>query len=248
MTTSRLDRILAPEVSLALSGSAPGWPLVLYFHHVSPVLDTYTSVTPEAFALGLGTVLDVYGRALDPAVLDDLPPAPPDEPTVLVTFDDGHRDTLDHAVPILDRFGVKAVFFPITGLADAEPYHDRCLNWTELGELRAAGHVIGAHTVTHRKLPELDTDEQRHEVVESLDAVRERLGVDSPPLAYPYGLLPTAPVVPARTLAFGTVKASARPWTEAPHEIRRTYLPVGHEELWPFLCREWRSQWSRPSP
>ena len=35
------------------AGSAPGWPLVLYFHHVHPVIDHYTNVRPDQFARGL---------------------------------------------------------------------------------------------------------------------------------------------------------------------------------------------------
>ncbi|MGV9308920.1 polysaccharide deacetylase family protein [Nonomuraea sp. NPDC003727] len=239
---------LPAEVELAMAGSAPGWPLVLYFHHVHPALEHYTSVTPQAFAHALETLLDEYGRPLDPGALSDLR-ALPAEPRFLITFDDGHRDTLEYALPILDRFGVKAVFFVITGPAGAEPYyHHGLLSWAELGGLRTAGHLIGAHTVTHRRLPELGADEQRHEITESLAVIRDRLAVASPPLAYPYGLVPSVPAVPSRTLAFGTVKAAPLPWLAAPHAIRRTYLPVGHHRLWPALCREWRDQWTRPSP
>ncbi|WP_084963700.1 polysaccharide deacetylase family protein [Thermoactinospora rubra] len=230
------------QVARAVQGSAPGWPLVLYFHHVHPDLDHYTSLTPRAFAHGLETVLEHVGPALDPAELDG---PPPDRPTVLITFDDGHRDTLDHAVPILDELGVKALFFVIAERADAG---GDALTWAELADLRRAGHRIGSHTLTHRKLPELPPDEQRREITGSLAVLEDRLGVQAPPLAYPYGLPPTAPVVPPHTLAFGTVKADPVPWTRAPHAIRRTYLPVGHEPSWPALCRDWRHQWSRPSP
>src|SRR4051812_35195470 len=40
-----------PEV-----GAAPGWPVVLYFHHVRPDLRHYTSVTPSAFDRALAQV------------------------------------------------------------------------------------------------------------------------------------------------------------------------------------------------
>ncbi|MDF5757684.1 polysaccharide deacetylase family protein [Spongiactinospora sp. TRM90649] len=233
------------EMSFAVTGSAPGWPLVLYFHHVHPELDHYTSLTPRAFAEGLATVFDLYGPPLDPAALDGPPPG---EPTVLITFDDGHRDTLEHAVPVLDRYGARAVFFAITGRAGDPAHRDAALTWPELAALGAAGHRIGAHTTTHRKLPELTAAEQAAEIGGSLGEVAERLGGPAPPLAYPYGLPPTASgVVPSGSLAFGTVKAAPLPWATAPHLIRRTCLPVGHERHWPSLCREWRDQWSRPS-
>jgi peptidoglycan/xylan/chitin deacetylase (PgdA/CDA1 family) len=220
----------------------PGWPLVLYFHHVHPTLDHYTSLTPGAFERGLETVLAEYGPALDPADVSD-GMCPPAEPRVLITFDDGHRDNLEHALPVLDRLGVRALFFVITGLVD----EGRSMTWAELADLAAAGHRVGSHTVTHRRLPELSPPEQRAEIADSLAAVRDRLGEPVPPLAYPYGLRPTAEeAVPEGTLAFGTVKAPPRPWPG--RDIRRTYLPTGREELWPRLCREWRQQWWHPSP
>ncbi|MFB4306218.1 polysaccharide deacetylase family protein [Actinomadura sp. GTD37] len=234
-----------PDVRAALRGAAPGWPLVLYFHHVHPALDHYTSLTPAAFERGLETVLTEYGPALDPAdVRDGM--RPPAGPRVLITFDDGHRDTLRYAVPVLDRLGVKALFFVITGLADGAP--DRSLTWDELAHLAADGHRVGSHTVTHRKLPELSPLAQRAEIAASLAAVRDRLGDPAPPLAHPYGLRPAPGAVPDAVQAFGTVKAAPRPWTAAPHDIRRTYLPTGREPLWARLCREWRQQWPPPSP
>lgn len=234
-----------PDVGLAAAGPAPGWPLTLYFHHVHPTLDHYTSLTPGAFEHGLETVLTEYGPALDPAdVRDGM--RPPAAPRVLITFDDGHRDNLEHALPVLDRLGVRALFFAITGLADA--VCGPSMTWAELADLTTGGHRVGSHTVTHRKLPELSPVEQRAEIADSLAAVRSRLGEPDPPLAYPYGLRPTTEAVPDGVLAFGTVKAAPRPWAAARQDIRRTYLPTGREELWPRLCRDWRQQWQHPSP
>ncbi|GAA2127408.1 polysaccharide deacetylase family protein [Actinomadura napierensis] len=236
---------MPPDVRQAAAGAAPGWPLVLYFHHVHPTLDHYTSLTPGAFERGLETVLAEYGPALDPAdVRADIDP--PAGPRVLITFDDGHRDTLEHALPVLDRLGVRALFFVITGLADTAP--DRSMTWDEVAGLVADGHRAGSHTVTHRKLPGLGPEEQRAEIAGSLAALRDRLGDPAPPLAHPYGLRPAAGAVPDGVLAFGTVKAPPLPWTAAPHDVRRTYLPVGREESWPRLCRDWRRQWWHPSP
>lgn len=237
--------LLPDDVRTAVEGSAPGWPLVLYFHHVHPTLEHYTSLTPAAFEHGLETVLDSYGPALDPADVK-VGMAPPTEPKVLVTFDDGHRDNLEHALPILERLGVRALFFVITDLVEHAP--DTSMTWDELDRLRAAGHRVGSHTTTHRKLPELSPAAQAAEITESLTAVSARTGDLAPPLAYPYGLRPTVTAVPGSTFAFGTVKAAPLPWTTASHDIRRTYLPVGREQLWSRLCAEWRQQWWPPSP
>lgn len=40
--------------------SVRGWPLVLYFHHVSTTVHHYTALTPRQFALGLDMVLEHF--------------------------------------------------------------------------------------------------------------------------------------------------------------------------------------------
>jgi peptidoglycan/xylan/chitin deacetylase (PgdA/CDA1 family) len=56
---------------------------------------------------------------------------------VLITFDDGHRDVLDVAMPMLRERGLPAVAFVVAGLLDTETPHW----WTEVKDLvRAGGH------------------------------------------------------------------------------------------------------------
>lgn len=241
---------LAPDV-----GSAPGWPLVLYFHHVHPSLEHYTSLTPESFARGLETVLEHVGEPLAPDVIMADRSALPDRPTVLFTFDDGYRDVLDYALPILDAFGIRALFFLIsdrstapTPVPSSQPW-DAYLGWEDARELERAGHLVGAHSRTHMKLTELDADAQSAEIDGSLASVATELARPGPVhFAYPYGLVPPEPRLPTGSLGFGTVKAPPVAWSADPRRIRRTYLPTLQEEEWKALCRRWRTQWWETSP
>jgi len=54
---------------------------------------------------------------------------------VLVTFDDGHRDVLEVAMPMLRERGIPAVAFAVAGLIDTRSPHW----WTEVKELVRAG-------------------------------------------------------------------------------------------------------------
>ncbi|MCW2640542.1 MAG: polysaccharide deacetylase family protein [Dactylosporangium sp.] len=232
-------------------GSAPGWPLVVYFHHVHPHIDHYTNVTPDSFARGLDILLRHFEPA-DPLLLRG--PAtrfsPPDRPTVLITFDDGYRDLLEHAVPLLDARGVKAVFFVCTRLLvqrSADPRADY-LDWDECARLRDAGHLVASHGLTHTPLDRLTPAQARDEVVDSLGELRERLGLDSAVYAYPYGIETPVPAYVeglGPLLAFGSVKARSRPWTEAPLSVRRTYLPSGGDSGWDGLVRGWHTGWEQ---
>src|ERR1700704_5755594 len=99
------------------TGSYPGWPFVLYFHHVHPGIDHYTSLTPDSFVRGLDVVLRHFTPA-DPQALrsPDGRFAVADRPPALFTFDDGYRDLLDHAVEPMAERGIKAIFFVCTRL------------------------------------------------------------------------------------------------------------------------------------
>ncbi|MCZ7456179.1 polysaccharide deacetylase family protein [Streptomyces sp. WMMC940] len=233
-------------------GSAPGWPLVLYFHHVHPEVRHYTALTPADFAHGLERVLEDF-RPYDPSsLLADGGPVRPDRPTVLVTFDDGYRDNAVHARPVLDRLGVRAVFFVCTGLLgkrSTEPRRDH-LSHRECDRLAADGHLIAAHTRTHPHLDRIPADRAREETLASLADIGDRYGPGPARLfAYPYGGIP-APfaALPADVLAFGTVRSPAAPWTSRPHAVRRTYLPSGATGQWDGLVSHWRDQWETGAP
>ena len=234
-------------------GSAPGWPIVLYFHHVNETVRHYTAIRSESFRRGLAILLETVGPALEPASVRH-GVAPPDEPRFLITFDDGYRDNITTAAPILAEFGVRMLLFCVTDALDtasdadrqpreAMPPREDFLSWDEARDLSAAGHLISAHTRTHRRLIDLDHDQAFGEVTESLKAVRFRTGCRAETFAYPYGLVPRPSVLPEGVLGFGTVKSAPAPWEASPREIRRTYLPADEEETWQHLATGWRQQW-----
>lgn len=234
-------------------GGAPGWPLVLYFHHVHPRVDHYTALTEDAFRRALDTVLTHFGPALDPALVGPRI-VPPDTPTVLFTFDDGYRDNLTRAVPLLTEFGVGAVLFCVTDRIDeASSLTDGVrarlaprrtyLDWAETDRMAGLGHTVGAHTRTHPHLTELTRAQAEQEVAGSFDRITAVLGRYPRSFAYPYGEVAHSSVLPDSVLGFGTVKSPARPWDSAPHEIRRTYLPTDLPETWVSLAEDWKRQW-----
>jgi peptidoglycan/xylan/chitin deacetylase (PgdA/CDA1 family) len=90
---------------------------------------------------------------------------------------------------ILDDLGYRANLFVNTGVLD-EMYRSplpprderRFMTWEELGELRAAGWHIGAHTVTHPDLSRLSQvdptgDRLRAELEQNDETLEARLGV-----------------------------------------------------------------------
>jgi len=236
-----------PTAHQPAGGGAPGWPVVLYFHHVNAAVRHYTALSPRDFGTALELLLDSFDPYRPADLLAPGGPVRPDRPTVLVTFDDGYRDNFTQARPILDRFGVKAVFFAVTGKLGTRgdgPREDY-LDWEQCDELAAQGHLVAAHTRSHPHLDRVPAAEAARETTESLADIAARYGAGPGRLfAYPYGGVPDQPAVPADVLAFGTVRSAAAPWTSAPQAIRRTYLPVGQLDAWPTLISYWRQLWA----
>lgn len=138
--------------------------------------------------VSLDAVLDhVAGRA----------PLPPR--AVLITFDDGYRDNLENAMPVLQRYGYPGVVFvPIGFLDDARPlpHEERLagrsllnptLHWDELPELEAGGLRVESHGIGHRPLADLEIDEAAREITLSKLRLEERLGRPIRAFAYVKG-------------------------------------------------------------
>jgi peptidoglycan/xylan/chitin deacetylase (PgdA/CDA1 family) len=118
-----------------------------------------------------------------------------------VTFDDGFRNQLEHAVPLLADAGITACFFLVTDLvgaagAVAETFcRDRLhlpaavepLSWDEAAELVRLGHEVGSHTRSHPNLAALDPDGLREELQGSRDELERRLGAPVAHFSAPYG-------------------------------------------------------------
>ena len=106
----------------------------------------------------------------------------------------GYRDLVD-AVPVLQARGAGALAFAVSGLVGGDNAWDRhhggppltLLDADGLRRLREHGIEVGAHSRTHRLLPQLPEEEIEEEVAGSV-ADLESLGlVPVRYFAYPYG-------------------------------------------------------------
>src|SRR4029077_19417069 len=74
---------------------------------------------------------------------------------VAITFDDGYRDVLWNASPVLRRLHMPATEYVITDRISGGDVS--FLTWPQLRRLERAGIAIGSHTVTHADLTTLSS-------------------------------------------------------------------------------------------
>jgi putative peptidoglycan lipid II flippase len=111
-----------------------------------------------------------------------------------LTFDDGYRDFLTSALPILERYGFTATLFIVAGLLGGENEWDDglrlpLLDKDELREIRARGIEIGSHGLSHVRLAGLDQATLRREVQDSRELLCSLLGEPVDGFCYPFGSL-----------------------------------------------------------
>jgi peptidoglycan/xylan/chitin deacetylase (PgdA/CDA1 family) len=163
---------------------------VLMYHKVNDLWPNPTTVPTAVFAEQLELLGELgYVPVSLEAVRDHyVAGAPLPEGAVLITFDDGYRDNLENALPLLQRHGYPAVIFAPIGyleggrpLPHEEPLRvlgvvNETLDWGELAELEAGGIRIESHGIGHRPLSELEPAEALREIAVSKIRLEERLG------------------------------------------------------------------------
>lgn len=185
---------------------------VLEYHRVSPMIRDFDvhSIFPHEFQWQMEWL---HKRGYQVVSLDeivnDMQMGSVSGKKVALTFDDGHKDNIYHAYPILKAFGIRATVFVISEYVGRKGWLDKkgilndvrlpdcqwweLLDWDELHSMKDA-FDIGVHGLTHRSLPSLPELEARAELIQSRDVIEKCLGVKPTFYCYPFGEMSTAAV------------------------------------------------------
>jgi glycosyltransferase involved in cell wall biosynthesis len=116
---------------------------------------------------------------------------------IILTFDGGHQDIYDEAIPLLQEFGMKAVVFVRAESAAAPGTRDDgsgdprvpLMNERNILELHQNGFEIGSNTLTRPRLTTLSREEAWDEISRSRMKLEIMLNARVHTFAYPHGLL-----------------------------------------------------------
>jgi peptidoglycan/xylan/chitin deacetylase (PgdA/CDA1 family) len=103
--------------------------------------------------------------------------------TIALTFDDGTRDFLTAALPVLQEFALPATLYVSPLRVGKEGF----LDWAELRQVQKAGIAIESHGLDHRSLGGLNSEELWRQVDQSRRMIEDRLSHSVTSIAYPYG-------------------------------------------------------------
>jgi peptidoglycan/xylan/chitin deacetylase (PgdA/CDA1 family) len=164
------------------------------------------------------------GERLSKRALEGLPASRP----IFITFDDGFRDVVQHALPVLQDCNFRAIQFLVADLIgqtsswqqESGERPGALMDKSEIKTWLAAGHAIGSHTLRHPFLTRVSQTDAREEIAASKKKLEDLFGVAVDHFCYPYGdynpvvrsLVKQAEYKTACTTAFGVNDGSSDPF------------------------------------
>jgi hypothetical protein len=171
-----------------------------------------------------------------------------------LSFDDGFKNVVTNALPVLRQHGVPAAFFVPTAIisAPAEQVERYCrvttnypsiieiATWEDLEKASMSGLEIGSHTRTHARFSEVSSSNMaiEDEIFGSKAELERRLGRDCNYISWPYGRITDADTQSLNAVrdagyraCFGAFRGRVTPTITDRFRIPRHHFEV----QWPLL-------------
>ncbi len=173
-----------------------GWVRFPYYHHVFD--DERAGFERQIrYFKNIGEVISI-----DDAIGMIASGTPVDGRYLCITFDDGFKNWIENAVPILASEGVVAAFFVATGYIGTDLQRDRdrllafyddgerlmeFLTWDDCRTMTEAGMTIGSHSEGHVHLMDLSDADAMAELKRSRETIERETSVPCRHFCCPFG-------------------------------------------------------------
>lgn len=186
---------LVTPAQLSPVTASPLWLPVLVYHHIGTPPARMTSaeksffITPEWFEKHLQYLQQNNFRTVRfsdvAAYFEHGTPLPIPEGArpVIISFDDGWKNTVETALPLVQKYNMAGTLFVPTKLVGMG--NGSRMTWEDIEKLRDSGWEIGSHTLWHPYLSK--SLKARAEIFDSKKILEEKLGIEITTFAYPFG-------------------------------------------------------------
>ncbi|WP_100642435.1 polysaccharide deacetylase family protein [Alteromonas facilis] len=167
--------------------------VILLYHHVSTQTPPSTSISPQQFAQHLN-YLNQHHQVI--SLVDAMTAIRQQQPlpdkSVVITFDDGYRNILENAHPLLMQYKMPYTIFVNPGVVGEQAGH---LTWQEMQQMSDDGVLFANHSLRHNHLLTRNEAEDEKQwltrtvadIEQAEEMLAEQLGYSLRYVAYPFG-------------------------------------------------------------
>jgi len=170
---------------------------ILAFHRVNDYDNSNLSTSINMFDKVMWSIQQYYNSVPLQFIIDRLHKGKKITPkTIAITFDDGYRDNLLYAAPILKKYNIPATFFVTSGYINTQrifPWDEASdishpiMTWEEVRELQWMGFEIGAHTINHVNLDKISESKTIQEISQCKKQIEDQVKAPVTTIAIPFG-------------------------------------------------------------
>lgn len=212
---------------------------ILMYHSISE--SRFLADTPRDFDSQMRYIKDAGFRTVFASEVPDLLEQGDTMNTVCITLDDGYLDNYTNALPILERYGLKATIFVISGLVGkhfTNSWGERrdLLRLEDIETMKQSGLIeFMPHSHTHPEFDSLKMPRIEEEILASRSWVRAVTGIESTVFAYPRGKYNDETIDMLKrcgfSAAFGVEPGLARKGMDPFRLPRNSLGAITHKEL-----------------
>jgi Predicted xylanase/chitin deacetylase len=156
----------------------------LAYHKVSTAPSIY-SINPDLFERQLRYLAENGYKTISlPYLAEALAGKTPlPSKAIVITFDDGYEDNYLTALPLMEKYGMRAAVFIAVNKVSQPGY----MSWDQINAMQAKGLDIGSHSMSHPALTDISPSEQTKEILASKATLEKHLNRPVEFIAYPHG-------------------------------------------------------------
>jgi peptidoglycan/xylan/chitin deacetylase (PgdA/CDA1 family) len=164
---------------------------------------TYHQIEAEFSSHVYGVTVDTLGKHLE--VFAAHGPGSGTGVGNRITFDDGHISNYNHALPLLEKTGLRSTFFIVASFVG---HAADTMNAAQLRELNSLGHEVGSHSWSHPVLTKCRSKELMDELVRSREALEDIIGGPVRSISMPHGSWNTRVIAACKEAGYSQVYTS----------------------------------------